>query len=116
MAQRKITRFLDDLDGTEIVDGAGRTVRFALDGREYEIDLTNEHADEMAAVLDRYVSAARRVTRRSARTKSTGAKSTAPADYNAQDVRTWAKANNIDVPSRGRIPRSVVDQFHAAGN
>ncbi len=49
MAQHTVIRLVDDLDDTEIVDGAGQTVSFALDGRQYEIDLTNEHAVEMRA-------------------------------------------------------------------
>src|SRR3954451_22723657 len=60
MAQRTVIRLVDDLDDTEIVDGAGETVNFVLDGRRYEIDLTDDHANEMRAALDRYVRAARK--------------------------------------------------------
>lgn len=118
MAQRTVIRLVDDLDDTEIVDGAGETVNFALDGREYEVDLTNDHADEMRTSLDRYVRAARKVDGRQGRARATAtvAKAAAPVDYSAQAVRAWAKANKIDVSPRGRIPQSVVDQFRAAGN
>ena len=117
MAQRTVIRLVDDLDDTEIVDG-GETVNFALDGRRYEIDLTNDHADEMRAALDRYVRAARKVggRRSRARVAATGAQAAGPVDYSPQAVRAWAKANRIDVSPRGRIPQSVVDQFRAAGN
>ena len=57
---------LDDLDGRE-ADG---TVRFALDGTDYEIDLNTKHAQELRGALARYLSASRRVgsvTRRPAR-------------------------------------------------
>jgi len=40
MAQKVQTIFIDDLDGSQ-ADG---TVRFGLDGAEYEIDLNTEHA------------------------------------------------------------------------
>jgi Lsr2 len=118
MAQRAVIRLVDDLDDAEIVDGAGETVNFALDGRRYEIDLTNDHADEMRAALARYVRAARKVGGRQARVRATatGAKAAVPVDYSAQAVRAWAKANKIDVSPRGRIPQSVVDRFRAAGN
>ncbi len=116
MARRTVIRLVDDLDDTEIVDGAGETVSFALDGRRYEIDLTNQHADEMRAALDRYVRAARKAGGRQTRAKATGAKPAAPVDYSPQAVRAWARANKIDVSPRGRIPQSVVDQFRAAGN
>src|SRR4051812_42145848 len=118
MAQRTVIRLVDDLDGTEIVDGAGETVTFALDGRQYEIDLTNDHADEMRAVLDRYVRAARKVggSQGRARATATATRAAVVVDYSAQAVRAWAKGNKIDVSPRGRIPQSVVEQFRAAGN
>ncbi|MGY1697373.1 Lsr2 family protein [Geodermatophilus sp. SYSU D00814] len=118
MAQRTVIRLVDDLDDTEIGQDGGQTVNFALDGRQYEIDLTNDHASEMRATLDRYVRAARKVGGRQNRVRATatGAKAAAPVDYSPQAVRAWAKAKKIDVSPRGRIPQSVVDQFRAAGN
>jgi hypothetical protein len=118
MAQRTVIRHVDDLDDTEIVDGGGETVDFALDGRRYEIDLTDDHANEMRAALDRYVRAARKVGGRQRRTRGTapGAQATIAVDYSPQAVRAWAKANRIDVSPRGRIPQSVADRFRAAGN
>ena len=56
MAQKMQTLFTDDLDGSE-ADG---TVRFGLDGADYEIDLNTAHAQELRDALARYVSAARR--------------------------------------------------------
>ena len=43
MAQKIQTLFVDDLDGSE----AEGTVRFGLDGTEYEIDLNAKHAQEL---------------------------------------------------------------------
>src|SRR3954469_12206158 len=97
MAQRTVIRLVDDLDDTEIVDGAGETVSFALDGRQYEIDLTNEHADDLRAALDGYVRAARKVGGRQSRAQATAAKTSAAVDYSPQAVRAWAKANKIKV-------------------
>jgi hypothetical protein len=56
MAQKVQTLFVDDLDGSE----AERTVRFGLDGTEYEIDLNAKHATELRNALARYVEAGRR--------------------------------------------------------
>ena len=112
MAQRTVIRLVDDLNDSEIVDGGGETVNFALDGRRYEIDLTNDHANEMRSALDRYVRAARKVGGRQsrARVSATGPRAAVAADYSTQAVRAWAKANRIDVSPRGRIPQSVVDR------
>jgi nucleoid-associated protein Lsr2 len=51
VAQKVTTLFVDDLDGSE-ADG---TVRFGLDGTEYEIDLNAEHAQALRDALARYV-------------------------------------------------------------
>jgi hypothetical protein len=57
MVQRAHTLLTDDVDGGE----AAETVRFALDGVEYEIDLSEEHARELRDALTVFVDAARRV-------------------------------------------------------
>jgi hypothetical protein len=107
---RKIqTLFIDDLDGGE-ADG---TVRFGLDGTEYEIDLSAEHARELRDALAHYVDAARRAgggARRSGRSRTR-----APAGGpDSTQVRDWARAQGIDVKDRGRVPAEVVDRFREA--
>ena len=68
MAQRVRTLLIDDLDGGE----AEGTVRFGLDGAEYEIDLSAEHADALRKALAPFVSAARRVSGAAARRPGRG--------------------------------------------
>src|SRR5579871_2428013 len=66
MAQQVQTLFIDDIDGGD----AEGTVRFGLDGTDYEIDLNAKHTDELRQILATYVAHARRVsapTRRVAR-------------------------------------------------
>jgi hypothetical protein len=41
---------------------------------------------------------------------------TAAARQRSGDVRSWAKARGIALSGRGRIPASVVAQYHAAAN
>ena len=105
MAQKIQTLFIDDLDGT----AAEGTVRFGLDGTEYEIDLNAGHAKELRDALARYVDAARRVgnARRPARSGPAG-------DLNAVEVREWARAQGIEVKDRGRVPADLVVKFRAA--
>ena len=47
MVQKIQTLFIDDLDGS----AAEGTVRFGLDGAEYEIDLNARHAQELRDAL-----------------------------------------------------------------
>lgn len=109
MVQKIQTLFIDDLDGS----AAEGTVRFGLDGAEYEIDLNTKHARELRDALARYAGAARRVggaTRRPARSARRGAAS----GLNTTEVREWAKAQGIEVKDRGRVPAELVVKFKAA--
>jgi len=57
MAQKIQTLFIDDIDGGE-ADG---TVRFSLDGTEYEIELNARHTDELRTTLKSYIEHGRKV-------------------------------------------------------
>ena len=56
MAQKIQILFVDDIDGGE----AEGTVRFGLDGTDYEIDLNAKNAAALRKALAKYVDAARR--------------------------------------------------------
>ena len=109
MAQRVQTLFIDDLDGS----AAEGTVRFGLDGAEYEIDLNAEHAKNMREALARYVDAARRVGG-SARKPARGSSRGPAGGLNTIEVREWARAQGIEVKDRGRVPAELVVKFKAA--
>ncbi len=106
MAQKVQTLFIDDIDGGE----AAGTVRFALDGVEYEIDLSIEHTDELHTALGKYIGHARKVggtTRRRG-----GRRGVSTIDTTA--VRAWAREQGIDIKDRGRVPADVVAKYRAA--
>lgn len=107
MAQKIQTLFIDDLDGSP----AEGTVRFGLDGTEYEIDLNTEHAQALRAALARYVDAARRggASKSPARSRRKAADS-----LDTTEIRDWARGQGIDVKDRGRIPADLVVKFRAA--
>src|SRR5215470_7254815 len=109
VAQKIQTLFIDDLDGSQ----AEGTVRFGLDGTEYEIDLNAGHAQALRDALARYVRAARRTgdgTRRPAR----GGRRAPAGGVDSIKVREWAKAQGIEVKDRGRVPAELVIKFKAA--
>ena len=108
MAQKIQTFYIDDLDGSE----AESTVLFGLDGTQYEIDLSTEHAKELRTTLARYTGAGRKAatTRRAGHG---GRKSPANGVRNTE-VRAWALAHGQAVKERGRIPADVIAQFQAA--
>lgn len=59
MATKHVTHLIDDLDGSVLEDGAGKTVSFSVDGRAYEIDLSKDNASKLLDAFAPYVSAAR---------------------------------------------------------
>ena len=110
VAQKIQTLFIDDIDGSE----AEGTVRFALDGAEYEIDLNAKNAEELRKALSRYVEAARRSSGTASRRPARSARRTAASGLNTTEVREWAKAQGIEVKDRGRVPAELVVRFRAA--
>jgi uncharacterized membrane protein len=107
MAQKIQVLFIDDLDGGE----AAGTVRFGLDGTDYEIDLSTAHSDELRNALQQYITHGRRTggtARRAARSR----RGSDGVD-NAR-VREWAKGQGIEIKDRGRVPASVVEQYKTA--
>ena len=109
MAQKIQTLFIDDLDGS----AAEGTVRFGLDGSEYEIDLNAEHAKDLRDALARYVGAARRSGGASKRPARSGRRGSTNG-VNSTEVREWAKSQGIDVKDRGRVPAELMVKFKAA--
>jgi hypothetical protein len=111
MAQHIQTLFIDDIDG----GAAEGTVRFALDGTNYEIDLSGKHSHELRAALRKYVEHARKVggaTRRPGARGARGGRRSSTADTGA--VRAWARENGYDIKDRGRVPADLVAKYQAA--
>jgi len=109
MAQTTRVLFVDDLDGNELSDGRGQTIRFGLDGATYEIDLDEKNADAMRTAVKRYTDAARKVGR-----SGNGAGRNTAARKDAAAIRAWARSNGHAINERGRIPSSVVDAYESA--
>jgi hypothetical protein len=118
MAQQVNVKFVDDLDGS---DAAG-TVSFGLDGRSYEIDLSDDNAAKLRDSLASFVAAARKSGGSSATgtrsrpqkmTATTGPQRRLDRDQSAA-IRSWARQNGHEVSDRGRISKVVVEAFQAA--
>jgi len=111
MAQKVQTLLIDDLDGGE----AEATVRFGLDGTDYEIDLNAKHAEALRKALAPYLDAARRAPGSAARWPGrAGRRTAATAGADPTAVREWAKSQGIEVKDRGRVPAELVVKFKAA--
>ena len=117
MAQQVDVRFVDDLDGSD----ASGTVSFGLDGRTYEIDLSEANAARLRDALAPFVAAARRADgstgRRSRGQRSAPEPPPKPARASREEtaaIRAWARENDHEISERGRIPKAVVEAYRAA--
>jgi len=113
LARTTIIQLTDDIDGSK----AAETVRFAVDGRTYEIDLSTEHADSLRHSLAQFVAAARRAGRAGrvdASPRRGQDRQGRPQGGNSSAVRAWARENGVPVSPRGRVPQDVVAQHTRA--
>ena len=107
MAQKMTVELEDDLTGGP----AEETVRFAVDGTGYEIDLSAKNAAAFGKLLAPYIEHGRKAGRAPGRWGGR----TAASRQRSGDIRAWAKQHGLPVSERGRIPASVVEQYEAAG-
>lgn len=111
----KVT-LVDDLDGTD--QGVSR-MTFALNGEQYEIDLSEENASELRAAVARFTEVARPLhrtavpTRRSPARRSGVSKKAPTNSPSAREIRAWAKKKRIKVNDKGIVPSSVRERYLA---
>ena len=107
MARKTVVALEDDLSGGP----ADETVRFSLDGVDYEIDLSSHNAEKLRSELDEFVAAARRLRTRALRDIPS------PRVDRAQltAIREWARGQGLQVSPRGRIPEAVLEAYHRQG-
>jgi hypothetical protein len=109
MAQKSIVVLTDDLDGGD----ADETLRFSLDGSQYEIDLSEKNATRLRESLAPFVTAARRSGGRPASRRRPGSVRHA-ADETAA-IRGWAQLNGWpNIADRGRIAGEIVEKYRQA--
>ena len=108
--KKQITQLVDDLDGS-VIENGGSTIRFGLEGRSYEIDLTDANAQRLRDALAPFIAAGRSAgggrstgTRRSARGNS----------GELAAIRAWAQSNGYPVGDRGRIAAEVREAYERA--
>ena len=110
--KKQITQLVDDLDGTVLENGAGSTVRFSLEGRQYEIDLSDSNAQKLRSALAPYISAGRSVA---GSTRGSAARRTSRiASGELAAIRSWAQGHGYTVGDRGRISAEVREAYERA--
>ena len=109
MKQHRI-ELIDDIDGSE----AHETIHFKWEGREHEIDLSKEHAEQFRSVLAPYLKVARKGGQPA--TVQAGVKVPQRARRaELIEIREWARGNGWDKLSQyGRVPRDAEQAYYDA--
>jgi hypothetical protein len=112
MAQTVKIILEDDLDGGP----AEETVRFGLDGTQYEIDLSEENAAKLRDAVRPFIAKARRAQAKQSPkpARSGGARPTGKSNPDTAAIRQWARENGHPVSDRGRIHQDVQKAYYDA--
>jgi hypothetical protein len=106
MAKTLVEVLVDDLDGTEAVE----SVRLGWNGQWRQLELSEKNLAALSKAIDRFWDAGRPMKSEAGGRR----RSTTAGGRDPRAIRVWAADNGIAVPSRGRIPRDVEDQYNAA--
>lgn len=109
MAKQIRVTLVSDLTEEVLAEGDGETVNFAIDGINYEMDLSKTEAQTMRELFSEYSDRARRVSKFAA----PSARKSASAEE-TKKIRAWAAENGIEVSPRGRISADVKEKYRLA--
>jgi hypothetical protein len=121
VARKIVVQVSCDRCGSEV--DSEKPVELSFGGVDFRTDLCRDHAAELSAALDPFLSVAERVEARRRPVSST----TRPSDgapvrrptrrdpIQVAAIRTWARSNGYDISDRGRIPREVEDAYNSRG-
>lgn len=95
------------------------TVAFAVEGQAYECELCEAHLIEFREAMEIWSSHSRSVSRgRGAQSGGAGRgksrRASSGEGHSTAEVREWARAQGMQVSSRGRVPAELHAAFEAA--
>ncbi|MER7982838.1 Lsr2 family protein [Streptomyces sp. NPDC095817] len=109
MAQKTVTIYTDDLTGTQSEEVQTHT--FSLDGVNYEIDLVSDNYDKLFEALAPFIEKGRKTRRTIESGRPRKLLSGGPS---SEELRVWARENNLQVSDRGRVPAAIHEAYRAA--
>ena len=110
MGKKEVVTITDDIDGR----AGAEMVTFAYAGRSYEIDLGEKNKAKLEKALKPFIGVARKVggnpvAARRPSGRSASRPTSSGLDLNA--VRRWATEQGIEVATRGRLAKNVLEAF-----
>jgi hypothetical protein len=95
----------DDLTGGPDAE----TVTFAVNGREWSVDLDKANRERFDRALEPFIAVARPVGRHPKPAKA----GQHQASVDGAAVREWAAAQGVQVAAKGKIPTDVIEAYEA---
>lgn len=99
MARETIINLIDDIDGSK----ADVTIKYSFEGSNYEIDLTDDHAEDFREHMQEWLDRSRRV--------GVASNSQRAANSKTGKIREWARSQGIEVPTRGRLSEEILKAY-----
>ena len=110
----KETVYRDDLTQ----EAGAEPRRFSLDGKQWEIDLTDASYKRLEGALAEFIAAARPVTSgtkaKSGSSRKSGTRSRSKSDGRTKAIRAWALEHGYQVGKVGKLPPDVIAAYEAA--
>jgi nucleoid-associated protein Lsr2 len=112
----------DDLDGSSPAE----PVQFTYDGVNWEIDLSAKNREKLQKALQPFLDKAHPAdmaqpkaktttpTRTRARTRTRPSRSAKNGREHLDAIRQWAQENGYKVGDRGRIAKSIIEEYELA--
>jgi hypothetical protein len=107
LARKIHVQLIDDISGED----AQETLRFSLDGVDYEIDLAEQNAAGLRGALAPFIGHGRRVRSASG---SRSARAVPSSREETQKVREWARVHGYSPSPRGRISQDIKKAYDSA--
>jgi len=92
------------------------STRFRIDGREFVVDLCDEHKDSLMQCVTPFVEISRRAGSslpRNARGRAV-MRAKGGVTFTTKDVREWLQGQSQPVSESGRIPNAMIDAYKEA--
>lgn len=102
-----IESLVDDIDKTSPAE----TYHFSVSGKDYAIDLNEEHSEELRSLQAQYEEKMKHFIRVARPMGRSGVRKPNKPSYDAATVRIWANENGYEVSDRGRIPTEIIEAF-----
>ena len=99
MARETIINLIDDIDGSK----ADVTIKYSFDGANYEVDLTDDHAEDFREHMQEWLDRSRRI--------GVAHNSQRGANTETAKIREWARGQGMEVPNRGRLSEDIMKAY-----